>query len=1106
MVTFEDLQQNPDFQEWQEGHRLGMAATLCLDGHPSLDVDRALDLIAAYLEPIPDHLAHVRSSALLKLPLYTLERMLQLAQLPSGDDLPLPDAVTKKADCISRVIDRLTQLNPDTPETVCAQRVMEQTQMLVFNSNYEAEHLGRLFVRHDEVFRLSSDSWRDGSESLQDELQTLRSPWIDGPSTLDRVSAALSLGGQLMVEQPNNWWIKRFKFGLMDRIMAWPMLVIRHGSEVRESDLSLSLPVGVDIKERNDGGGAEVRHVCGAPRVVDPDGWSVSSGRIVRNVASLFRYSRAIRGACRIDRQCVTLDFRFADEILRPLLDVMPLSDRSMEAYLTSVILSRSLGQPVSPSTLITGEIVDVVASAVDVELRWPGGVSAKIDYAFATGIADRVVIPTGHSEVIGQHLDKVRELQRASVVHVRRLSQAVTIAVGPTASPHRFIRCPEIALADGRPLADDLLTQAQIESVRQALKDDSVPFIDISNHMEGADLTAREVHLALRRLEVTGGKPLAWLFIRIHEDEDDDALWELIGEGMGAASADIDRLIRAGAPTKVAKGLASLLGPGGIGSHLRFIVLIGGSERWQVHEHRVRCHALKPVLQEWARLSGPDHGNARCRIILAPALSKEAEIAVPSNPADEPEWLDRLRVFRCGFDRACAAFLLKDLQWRGSDLREKLEKAVADGWLHKLPDGDYLVTSGRGDPVKTRDPRALAQLHHAAAQSLASLLAYNLKRAGLPKDETTKVMNVLEACHHFRSAIRHDKDWQLPEKGSPNGEPEKIERQNQFLFVHKYYRRHSISTLACAELLSDAPDVMLRSIEREISRLAQEETVLHPFISAWPKEYIRAVLRNLPPGSWANFSATLDRVFQLFENSLKACESATLSDGRNYLICTVVSRLDSAANMLLNDRVAKGIVKPQAPRAADQYRRDDLAQKLKALVVKWCNSLRLDDLNDTVKEILLADAAFELSDAPLGEWCERIVRDEPAPMRALKIAAHGVKGSPEWITLWPWFFGALEEALETPSTADVEKIVRELERSVLEQLQNNDELFTKVSKHKTHSDPLVGPNKSPFAALLPGNPSARHERGLGYIQRHLSSKARFRARMGALTPEVAYS
>ncbi|MDB5970962.1 MAG: hypothetical protein JWQ90_3412 [Hydrocarboniphaga sp.] len=1105
MVTFEDLLANDTLQEWLEGHRLGIAASLRLDGHWELPIEGAVEFIAQYLTPIPDD--GWDDNRLLRLPLHTLERLLHLAKLPPSDDVPLPPAITGKAACLARVIDRLTVLDPDKPEAVCPIRFVEQTQSLVFHSNWGADQLGRLFVSQaDRVFSISAASWKDRDSDYLSEFRILRSTWMSGPSTLDRLRAAILLGEKLMWKQQHNWWVKRFKFGLLDRLVAWPLLVMRHDGDERGNDAALSLPLGVDIEMREAGGVMGIRDILGAPPAVSPDRWRASYLRILRGAVGTFRHARGIGGASSIDRVAAVFDFRFADELIRPLLSKISLADRSMEAYLISVILSRLLGQAVSPSTLITGEVSE--GAVVNAELVWPGGVPRKLDYVFSSAVADRVIVPASNDNTVGDFLNGARSRQTASVIHIRELRQVLQAAIGLTASPHRFVRCPELSSAEELPPPCGLLVQTQTESVERALAENAGIYVDIADHVSALDLTASEVHLALRQRESATGNPLTWLFVRIHEDEDDDALWELIGEGIGASEAEIDGLIRAGSPVRLAERLVAMLELRGPRAAPQYVVVVGGSERWRMLEQipaiAASIHGLKPVLQELDRLAKNSVGSAVvCRFILAPMRLRDPFESEGPASIPEPDWLDRLRVFRFGFDQACAAFLLQDLEWRGLTLRKHLDSAVNCGWLRKLPDGDYIVASGRGAPINIREPRTLARHHHAATRALASFLAYNVRRVGLSRDEASMVANVLEASYHLGAAIHYDGKWS---NASNEDHKETQPREEQYLFMHKFSRRRSLSTLRCSALLSDAPFVVMRWVEEESRCLKSEGIALNPLICAWDQNYVLAALNHNIDGTRAFVQGILKRIFQLFEHALKNCDASQFSESHDCLLSTVVSRLDGLVALLRKDKV---LVKMWKSLVGDAGPLIEFKNEVKTSVQSWCNTLCLSDLNQQVKKILLADTDLQLATAPLGEWCERIARDEEDPVTAVEILARSVLGNPRWITAWPWFFGALQQANAQTEHSNQHKQIRlrVLEKAALLQLERDNVLRQRVAGQRGHTDPSVATNLNPFAELRRNNPAERRNLGLDYLANNLSSK-KVRARLVVLNgfdlPDIA--
>jgi hypothetical protein len=93
----------------------------------------------------------------------------------------------------------------------------------------------------------------------------------------------------------------------------------------------------------------------------------------------------------------VVFDFGTAASIAAGFAE-LTLSDSSMQAYFSQVILSRFLGNTVSSSSIITGSIGNSRwydhGGYADYEFVRPGGVTQEIKYVFQSQFFERVILP----------------------------------------------------------------------------------------------------------------------------------------------------------------------------------------------------------------------------------------------------------------------------------------------------------------------------------------------------------------------------------------------------------------------------------------------------------------------------------------------------------------------------------------------------------------------------------------------------------------------------------------------------------------------------------------------------------------------------------------
>jgi hypothetical protein len=549
--------------------------------------------------------------------------------------------------------------------------------------------------------------------------------------------------------------------------------------------------------------------------------------------------------------------------------------------------------------------------------------------------------------------------------------------------------------------------------------------FLDLS--AQGStflDVSARGVLFYLQQVK-RRRSVLSWLFVKLNEDEHDDVLWELIGEALGASEEEISSLLYAPTPAELACHFAQMLTWGQVRTNASIrravpdvIVVIGGSERMVLYEKTpdksAYPHALKPVLEhleQLARIASRkgDSDLGKARIILTPDLKPGfPNIIEPSQIDAEPVWLDRLRVFREAFDERCAAALLEDVSTE-TQVRSALQEAVSNGWLLKLPDGDYLVSRGRGAPINIRDDDELSALHYQAGLAFAPQMAPNLQRVGLPASEASQVANVLEASYHFSMAqwvryARYDKH----------------KNRTNLLFLHRFFRRRRYDSAINKVLIKHSAlgHTLLEWIIDDIENFKASGYPVHPY------RYAAAGMCGADAVKHAkDKSECLGDILRLLDESINACEKPEFASEKDFLFAKVVSIYDSFVMRLHEEKL--GSLFPE-----EVYK-------------------RLKELNQSVKDLILHDASFSLVSAPIGEWYFRRGEDEPDDGKAAIFYTRSVMGHPTYYNAWPRLFGSIERARGRTSVA-----LNSLMHIALSQLRDSPDILTKLQyEQKNYRD-----------------------------------------------------
>jgi hypothetical protein len=282
------------------------------------------------------------------------------------------------------------------------------------------------------------------------------------------------------------------------------------------------------------------------------------------------------------------------------------------------------------------------------------------------------------------------------------------------------------------------------------------------------------------------------------------------------------------------------------------------------------------------------------------------------------------------------------------------------------------------------------------------------------------------------------------------------------------------------------SPYLVIKWIEEDAERLKSEGTPIHPLVYAWnTNEIISALMRNTDK----SVDFIIDKIgvfFDLFARALSLCEESEFTGSRDYLFCSVVSRLDALSFALKKDKTINKILEP-----VKNFDKDKI--HINALIDNKIRESGLETLNDRAKKLLLADHDLRHASAPLGEWCERHANHEIDPYKATELLARSVFGNPKWITAWPLFFGAIQQACMGLVDEDRIKTLRGFEKESLIYLSNNNDFRIDITKG--HTDPKNASN-NPFQILKYNYLEERQKLGYDYIRNQISSSIKLQKRL----------
>ena len=135
--------------------------------------------------------------------------------------------------------------------------------------------------------------------------------------------------------------------------------------------------------------------MLGAEKLCGPE-WYPSLQRAVDAAKIMWRGKHGNYGTFRasVQQSEVTFDFSIAQRIVAGFPETVRLSESSMEAYFSQIVLSRFLGNRISSASVVTGRIgrrrMNEIGGFSDFEYKWPHGIVDKLRYAFRSQFFER--------------------------------------------------------------------------------------------------------------------------------------------------------------------------------------------------------------------------------------------------------------------------------------------------------------------------------------------------------------------------------------------------------------------------------------------------------------------------------------------------------------------------------------------------------------------------------------------------------------------------------------------------------------------------------------------------------------------------------------------
>jgi hypothetical protein len=401
---------------------------------------------------------------------------------------------------------------------------------------------------------------------VAEPLRTIRS----SQSTTSRKVAAIEpLHRALVKEQDEKRLWGHVENILYHHILSWPLVI----SCKDPYGKAIGIPIAIDVTFDYAGSSNEpdIRPTDYDTGLIDISEWKDSLRTAVEAAKKLWRIKHGNYGMFRkgVEKASVVFDLGFIQKIVRGFPIRFKFKQRSMEAYLSQVILRRLLGERGFTSSMVTGSVGarrKDEENQLDYEFMWPSGVPNKLQYVFGTQYFERIVLPKldKHDpnyrkyKELEQFLEGNKELQSAEVNYAKRLQHVADCVQHTGWRQYKYIRCPDVAWAlhsqDGELPA---LDTAEVKKCLRSLEHNDSAVLELKG-VKAADLAAAlwYINTEFRRkvfLFKTCPPMISWAFVRAIPQEQDARFWYVIWQLIGAPMEDFEAFHNSTTPQRAA-------------------------------------------------------------------------------------------------------------------------------------------------------------------------------------------------------------------------------------------------------------------------------------------------------------------------------------------------------------------------------------------------------------------------------------------------------------------------------------------------------------------------------------------------------------------------
>jgi|GEM_PF-6077935 len=517
-----------------------------------------------------------------------------------------------------------------------------------------------------------------------------------------------------------------------------------------------------------------------AARMLWQDGrssWDIEYHRIVENTGAVID----LRVAEKIVAPYYSGELKSEEDVVEPdsaslktgWLKAYKFEDSSLETYLSLAILAQLLGDVPSIETICaTGSLARPKKNFIGGD-HWVEPalhVAAKAKWASSVGIYDKFITP---------RFDKssVKDLPRSGHLAICEVGKVGNVLLSdfarevmPEFQRHKYLRCPDIAIAFRDPCYDE----EEVNKVGELLANNvRSPILRIPASIKAASV-AKALYNVNQQVEGVAGsfaKVGAFMFVRATRDENNERFWHVVADCLDISAADFSKVRLSNDPDVPAQILTKALnrfapekiqGTYDIRRAPDVVVIVGAKQvsapgRGIPNSPFERLQ-LEPLLQKLEEslkpspIEGIGDRIGKTRIIVIEGDDERFIVDESELDSDVVDCVKYLSVFRHGFTEQAARRMLPPDKLRDWDLLHLLRvlQRVEVGGVPILRYSGRTSTYYMSIQVETSDLAAMAEAHYRAAGAIAEFLH---------RDGT-------DARSNFRALIApdllHEAEWHL--------------------------------------------------------------------------------------------------------------------------------------------------------------------------------------------------------------------------------------------------------------------------------------------------------------------------------------------------------